>query len=226
MPVPIEQRYQHAFEQMRFTSEIRFKILAAWGATYAALAAIFAWVHKDPSLQSLGFSVPIIAIGITWLFWLGDKRNGYALGAALESGRAIEDARESAIPEGQRYFQLLPNSKNKEVKNKEKSRATSHGCVILIFSIITTILLSFFSGYLFCNSRQNLGKTSLVPPSATPLSVTLSCCRDGADQRIVRAESQGITAPDVPARHSPLSSKSPCQTPPLPPAAPISPKAQ
>jgi len=46
MPIPIEERYKHMFDQLRFASAIRFKIFAAWGSVYAALAAVFAWMQS------------------------------------------------------------------------------------------------------------------------------------------------------------------------------------
>ncbi|MGA7748894.1 MAG: hypothetical protein WCA63_01975 [Gallionella sp.] len=139
MPIMIDERYKQMLAQLQFASEIRFKILAAWGGVYAALAATFVWVESS-SLKSFSWVIPLLGIVITLLFWAGDKRNGSAVGAAKDVGIAIEEDKGSDIPEKQRYFYRL---------NQDKGMR--FGEVISIFAITMLIILSIATGYLFCN---------------------------------------------------------------------------
>lgn len=106
MPVTIEERYKKMFEQLRFASEIRFKIFAAWGSAYVALAAMFAWMHSS-SVKTLSWIVPLLGIVATVVCWFVDFRNQPAIGAAKSAGAAIEEDPAAEIPIEQRYFSKL-----------------------------------------------------------------------------------------------------------------------
>jgi len=106
MPVTIEERYKKMFEQLRFASEIRFKIFAAWGSAYVALAAMFAWMQSS-SVKSLSWMAPLLGIVATAVCWFVDFRNQPAIGAAKSAGAAIEEDPAAEIPIGQRYFSEL-----------------------------------------------------------------------------------------------------------------------
>jgi len=107
MPVTIEERYKKMFEQLRFASEIRLKIYAAWGSAYVALAAMFAWMQSSPSVMSLSWIVPFLGIVTTIIFWFADLRNQPAIKAAKDVGAAIEADPAAGILKEQRYFLQL-----------------------------------------------------------------------------------------------------------------------
>ena len=158
MPVTIETRYKLALDQLQFASNIRFKILAAWGAVYVAMGTVFVWVQSDANLKEESWLIPLITIGLTVLLWAFDRRNGSAIGAAKDVGEAIEKDEDSDIPEGQRYFSLLKkDDKEKKKDDKEKKKddkkrgVIPHGKVIKIFSISMIILLSAATIFLFYN---------------------------------------------------------------------------
>jgi hypothetical protein len=127
-PVTIEERYKHMFAQLQFASEIRFKILAGWGAVYLALAAAFAWTQESSPMKPFTWVVPLLGFGATILFWFGDIRNRKAIGAAKTAGAAIEADPASEIPENQRYFSGL-------------NRGVRHGMLIDVFAIVMLVLL-------------------------------------------------------------------------------------
>jgi len=107
MPITIEERYKEMFEQLRFASEIRLKIYAAWGSAYVALAAMFAWMQSSPSVMSLSWIVPFLGIVTTIIFWFADLRNQPAIKAAKDVGAAIEADPAAGILKEQRYFLQL-----------------------------------------------------------------------------------------------------------------------
>lgn len=127
MPVPIEVRYKQMFVQLRFASALSFKILAGWGAVYAALAALFAWMQSSTMMSSLTWVVPLLGLGATLLFWLGEHRNRPGISAAKSVGAAIEADSASEIPESQRYFSRL-------------NQGVRHGVTINAFAIVMLVL--------------------------------------------------------------------------------------
>lgn len=141
MAITTEERYKQMFSQLQFGSEIRLKILAAWGAVYAALAATFVWFQSNQPWKPFSWVVPLLSIGITVLFWIGDYRNRPAIGAAKDVGIAIEEDPTNNIPEKQRYFCRL---------NEDKG--IRHGAAINTFSVIMIILLIVATGYLLCKT--------------------------------------------------------------------------
>ena len=142
MAITTEERYKQMFSQLQFASEIRLKILTAWGAVYVALAATFVWFQSSGIWKPFSWVVPLLSVGITLLFWVGDYRNRPAIGAAKDVGIAIEEDPTNNIPEKQRYFSRL----NEDI-------GIRHGVAINIFSVIMIVLLSVATGYLlYCSA--------------------------------------------------------------------------
>lgn len=129
MPVPIDVRYKQVFVQLRFASALSFKIFAGWGAVYAALAALFAWMQSSSTLSAFTWVVPLLGFGATILFWLGDVRNRPGISAAKSVGAAIEADAASEIPEPQRYFSRL-------------NQGVRHGVTINAFAMVMLVLLA------------------------------------------------------------------------------------
>jgi len=140
MPVPIEERYKHMFDQLRFASAIRFKIFAAWGSVYAALAAVFAWMQSF-NMKPLSWVAPFLALVATILFWLGDIRSQPAIGAAKKVGVAIEEDPTSEIPVNQRYFPQL-------------IQGVRFGVIVNVFAIGMLVLLGIAPAYLICTRGE------------------------------------------------------------------------
>jgi hypothetical protein len=140
MPIPIEERYKHMFDQLRFASAIRFKIFAAWGSVYAALAAVFAWMQSF-DMKPLSWIPPFLGLIVTILFWLGDLRNQPAIGAAKRVGEAIEKDSTSGIPQDQWYFPQL-------------AEGVRFGVIVNVFAIGMLVLLALATAYLLCNRGQ------------------------------------------------------------------------
>lgn len=135
MPITIEERYKEMFEQLRFASEIRLKIYAAWGSAYVALAAMFAWMQSSPSVMSLSWTVPLLGIVTTIIFWFADLRNQPAIKAAKDVGAAIEADPAAGILKEQRYFLQL-----------EKGRP--FGEIVNAFTVIVLAVLIAATVYL------------------------------------------------------------------------------
>lgn len=129
MPVPIQDRYKQVFVQLRFSSGLSFKIFAGWGAVYAALAVVFAWMQSSPMSSPFTWVVPVLGLGATILFWLGDIRNRPGISAAKSVGAAIETDPASEIPEAQRYFSRL-------------NQGLRHGVTINVFAIVMLVLFA------------------------------------------------------------------------------------
>lgn len=127
MPVPIDVRYKQVFVQLRSSSALSFKIFAGWGAVYAALAALFAWMQSSSTLSAFTWVVPLLGFGATILFWLGDVRNRPGISAAKSVGAAIEADAASEIPEAQRYFSRL-------------NQGVPHGVTINAFALVMLVL--------------------------------------------------------------------------------------
>lgn len=133
MPISVEKRYEQMFAQLRFASEIRFKIFAAWGAVYVALAALFAWMQSS-NLKHLSWVAPLLGFLVTILFWLADLRNQPAIGAAKDAGRSIELDPTNQIPEKERYFHGV-------------EKGVRFGVIVNIFAVGMLVVLGIAS---FC----------------------------------------------------------------------------
>lgn len=140
MPVTIEERYKRMFEQLRFASEIRFKIFAAWGSAYVALAAMFAWIQSS-NVKTLSCLVPLLGTVATIVFWLAERRNRPAIGAAKSVGDAIEADPAAEIPEQQRYFSKL-------------EEGVRFGVIVDVFAGLAVVVLLAASVYLYCSCNQ------------------------------------------------------------------------
>ena len=137
MPVTIEERYKQMFAQLRFASEIRFKIFAAWGSVYVALAAMFAWMQSF-NMKPLSWVAPLLGIIATILFWLGDLRNQPVIGAAKRVGAAVEADPTGEIPDQQRYFSKM-------------EEGVRFGVIVNVFAVTMLLLLAAATVYLLCN---------------------------------------------------------------------------
>ncbi|MGH9969218.1 MAG: hypothetical protein ACREBG_15655 [Pyrinomonadaceae bacterium] len=127
MPISTEELYKHMFDEHRFASEYRLKLLGSWGVIYAALAAAFAWVHSEaPFLECL---VTFLAAGFTYIFWVGDIQHRPAIKRPKNIGENIENDPLSDIPEGRRFFAGL------------EAKGISHSKVIDRFAKIMLVLL-------------------------------------------------------------------------------------
>ena len=133
MPISMEELYKHMFEEHRFASEFRLKLLGSWGLTYAALAAAFAWVHREA--PSLGSIITLLAAGFTIIFWVGDRRHRPAIKGPKIIGSKIENDPAAGIPEGRRFF-------------TDVERGISHSKVIDYFAAIILGLLLVATVYL------------------------------------------------------------------------------
>jgi hypothetical protein len=136
MPISIEELYKHMFEEHRFASEYRLKILASWGVVYAAFAAAFAWVHREA--LPLSWVVTLLAGVFTVIFWVGDRRHRAAVGGSKTIGKNIESDSSSGIPGDRRYFSTL------------LEEDITHSTVIDWFAVAMLVLLVLATGYLIC----------------------------------------------------------------------------
>lgn len=127
----LQQRYDQIFEEHRFASSFRLKILAAWGTVYAALAAVFVWTFV--AATTIDWIVPGLGVGMTILFWIGDRRNRPAIRRSKDVGEAIE--RELELADPQQFFSKL-------------DEGMSHSTAIDIFAMVMIIMLSVATGYL------------------------------------------------------------------------------
>lgn len=139
MPISIEDRYKIIFENYRFASEYRIHLITGWGVIYAGLAAAFAWFYQNS--REIIWVIPAVAIGITILFWIADKRHRPAIGRSKTVGENIENDRSAAIPENQRYFADIDNG-------------ISHSWLIDVVSALALILLGIATFYLICYRGQ------------------------------------------------------------------------
>lgn len=140
MPVTIEERYKTMFEQLRFASEIRFKIFAAWGSAYVALGAMFAWMQSS-NVKTLNWLVPLLGAVATIIFWLAEHRNQPAIGAAKSIGKEVEADPAAEIPEQQRYFSKL-------------EEGVRFGVIVDVFAGLALVVLLVASVYLYCSRNQ------------------------------------------------------------------------
>src|SRR5438477_463793 len=81
-----------------------FKNVQAWGLFYAAIAAGLAWTEANVSAKPVSWVLSAFAFVITIFIWAVDFRHRKSLAHSKQIGRAIEESRESAIPESQRFF--------------------------------------------------------------------------------------------------------------------------
>jgi len=133
MSLTIEDRYKLLYDEHKFASEFRLKLIISWFASYAALGVAFAWIqeHSKPS----SWIITTITIVITIAMWLADYRHRTAIGSLKQAGQSIEKSEN--IPEDQRFFSGL----NKGVR---------HGTLIDVLSVIILLALIFATCYLIC----------------------------------------------------------------------------
>ena len=139
MSISIEERYKIIFENYRFASEYRVRLITGWGAIYAGLAAAFAWFYQNS--REVIWIIPAIALGITVLFWIADRRHRPAIGRSKTIGANIENDQNADIPVNQRYFTDIENG-------------ISHSSGIDAFSILTITLLGIATLFLICYRGQ------------------------------------------------------------------------
>jgi len=139
MPIRTEELYKHMFDEIRFVSELRLKILGSWGVVYAALAAAFAWVHHNAS--ALSWVVALLAVFFTIVFWVGDCRNRPAIKASKKIGAAIETDPLSGVPEDRRFFASL---------ERDEKEGIPHSRIIDLFGLVMVLSLVGATLYLLC----------------------------------------------------------------------------
>jgi hypothetical protein len=150
MAISIDDLYKHMFEEHRFASEYRIKIIIGWGAIYAALAAAFIWTNSNyPTLSWVIVAVAIIA---TICMWLADIRNRSSIRSPGIIGMAIELDARAAIPANQRFFFSL------------KKRIT-HSLVIDVLSIALLLIFAWATWYLLKHNGVIPGKVINLPPA-------------------------------------------------------------
>ena len=139
MPISIEERYKIIFENYRFASEYRIRLITGWAAIYAGLAAAFAWFYQVS--RPITWVIPAVAIGITILMWVADRRHRPAIGRSKTAGINIEKDPSAGIPEDQKYFTDIEGG-------------FSHSRAIDVFAIIALILLGAATVFLICYRGQ------------------------------------------------------------------------
>jgi len=196
MPISTEELYKYIFEEHRFASELRVKMLASWGVAYAAFAAAFAWVHHEA--QPLSWVVTLLAAAFTYAFWEGDKGHRPATKLPKVIGAIIEEDPKTDIPEKRRFFSSL------------ESGTVSHSKVIDSLAKIMLALLVAATGYLLC-SQGKLPGSQMSESQSCSSGVMVS-------QTVVQAEqppsSSLMTKPashcQIPA-HTPSTPDVPCK---------------
>lgn len=107
MPIKLADRYKLIFEEHRFASDFRAKIISAWFLIYAALAAGVAWAQTNPNAKPVSSVFCGLAFVVTALMWSADLRHRTALLQTKLIGKRVEEATEAEIPPDQRYFATL-----------------------------------------------------------------------------------------------------------------------
>lgn len=130
--ISAEEIYRQAFEGHRSASEFRLKVLGVWGASYAALAAAFAWTAREA--PNADWQAPMAGSLATALFWLADRRNRDALRISRTIGEKVEARAVPATDE--RFFTELA-----------KSKETRHGWLIDRFALLASVTLFAFALY-------------------------------------------------------------------------------
>lgn len=138
--IDINERYRQIFEEHRFASEYRLKLLTSWGAVYVALAAVFAWMYKVS--RPADWIVPLLGIFVTFLFWAGDARHKHAIGRSKSVGERLE----KRLHDEEKFFRDLNYN-------------ISHTFVINVFAILMLILLILAVIWLVSNSGEMPGVT-------------------------------------------------------------------
>lgn len=139
MPISITERYKIIFENYRFASEYRIRLLTGWAAIYAALAAAFAWFYQVS--RPVTWIIPIAAAGVTILMWIADRRHRPSIGRSKIVGANIEQDGKAGIPPNQRYFTDI-------------EEGVSHSTMIDILAIVFLIFLITAAFYLICYRGQ------------------------------------------------------------------------
>jgi hypothetical protein len=104
MPIDITDRYKLIFEEHHYSSDFRAKIVQAWCLFYAAFAAGLGWTQANASAKPVSWVLSAFACVITVFMWAVDFRHRSSLNHSKRIGSAIEESREAAIPENQRFF--------------------------------------------------------------------------------------------------------------------------
>jgi hypothetical protein len=104
MSIDITDRYKLIFDEHHYASDFRAKIVQAWCLFYAALAAGLGWTQANASAKPVSWVLSAFAFVITIFMWAVDFRHRKALAHSKRIGKAIEESKEAAIPESQRFF--------------------------------------------------------------------------------------------------------------------------
>ncbi len=148
MPIDIADRYKLIFEEHHYASDFRAKIVQAWCLFYAAFAAGLGWAQANASAKPVSWVLSAFALVITVFMWAVDFRHRKALAHSKRIGRAIEESREAAIPESQRFFASITSG-------------------WLTHSLIIDVLSGLMFGVLLRASRflkSSSGDLSSLPP--------------------------------------------------------------
>jgi membrane-bound metal-dependent hydrolase YbcI (DUF457 family) len=137
------------FEEHRFASEFRVKIITGWCAIYAALAVAFVWANSNYPTSS--WIILAAAVVVTILMWLADRRNRPAIRSPKNIGMAIEIDKTAAIPDEQRFFSSL-------------EKGISHSLIIDVLSIVLLIIFVLAAWYLWKHNGVIPGKVISVLP--------------------------------------------------------------
>src|SRR5438552_7391479 len=149
VPIDITDRYKLIFEEHHYASDFRAKIVQAWCLFYAAFAAGLAWTQANVSAKPVSWVLSAFAFVITIFIWAVDFRHRKSLAHSKQIGRAIEESRESAIPESQRFFASI------------KSGWLTHSLVIDMLSGLMFSVLLRASCFL---KSSDGGALSSLPP--------------------------------------------------------------
>jgi len=148
VPIDITDRYKLIFEEHHYASDFRAKIVQAWCLFYAAFAAGLAWTQANVSAKPVSWVLSAFAFVITIFIWAVDFRHRKSLAHSKQIGRAIEESRESAIPESQRFFASI------------KSGWLTHSLVIdMLSGLMFSVLLRAS-----CFLKSSDGALSSLPP--------------------------------------------------------------
>jgi hypothetical protein len=148
MPIDITDRYKLIFEEHHYASDFRAKIVQGWCLFYAALAAGFGWTQANSSAKPVTWVLTAFASVITIFMWAVDFRHRKSLGHSKRIGIAIEESREAAIPESERFFASI------------KPGWPTHSLIIDVFAGLMLSVLGRESWFL----KSSCGDLSSVPP--------------------------------------------------------------
>ena len=133
MQIDMSALYKEVFLEHRFVAELRFRLAVALGASYGALAIVFAWVHTNSPTLSAG--VAGLAAVVTALYWAEDRRRRIAGRRANLVGAGIEAMAE--LPQDLRFFTHI------------NLRRTLHSHIVDAFCAVMLLGLVVGAAYLF-----------------------------------------------------------------------------